>query len=92
MIIDLKMAIPNLRPYHREHTWFHLISEAKQGQAWLVLEREPSLIANSEDVGLLQLSEWEIQVEGMFPKNFQLGTWNFWLPTNSGARYKPQHT
>lgn len=77
MIIDLKMAIPNLRPFHREHTWFHLISEAKQGQAWLVLEREPSLIANSEDVGLLQLSEWEIQVEGMFHKKFPIRNLEF---------------
>ena len=29
-----------LQPYHPELIWPHLISEAKQGQAWLVLGSE----------------------------------------------------
>ena len=33
----LKNPMDSLLPYHPEHTWSHLILEAKQGCAWLVL-------------------------------------------------------
>ena len=38
MLLSLnKITSPSLWPYHSECAQSHLISEAKQGQAWLVL-------------------------------------------------------
>ena len=62
----------NLQPYHPEQAGSHLISEAKQGRAWLVLGRETA---------------WEYQVLSSFclPSPFAHGPQVWLVPQNPPA-------